>query len=160
MSAAPDSTSTDLRRDNADLRRQLAELTADRDEALAAQTAMAEVLGVINASSGDLARIFDAILTKATGLGEAIYGTLCTFDGERFRPAAIHSDRQFADWLRQRSPIFPLPHSPFERIVQGERFVHIADTETDSSASTLVAAWRRRHRSTPAKRQPARRETG
>src|SRR5262249_32838113 len=42
------------------------------------------------------------------------------------------SDRQFADWLRQRSPLVPLPDSPFERIVQGERFVHIADTEKDS----------------------------
>ena len=90
------------------------------------------MLQVINSSPGDLAPVFDTILTKATGLSEAIYGTLCTFDGEHFHPAAIHSDRQFADWLRQRSPLLPLPDSPFERIVQGERVVHIADTEKDS----------------------------
>jgi len=109
-----------------------ARLIIETREALEQQTATAEVLQVINSSPGDLAPVFDTILTKATGLSEAIYGTLCTFDGEHFHPAAIHSDRQFADWLRQRSPLLPQPDSPFERIVQGERFVHIADTEKDS----------------------------
>jgi GAF domain-containing protein len=132
MGAAPDSKLADLRQIIADQQRQIAERTAERDEALAREAAMAEVLGVINSSTGALARIFEAILTKATGLCEAIYGTLCTFDGECFLPAAIHGDPQFADWLRQHSPLAPKPHSPFERIVQGERFVHIADTEKDS----------------------------
>jgi class 3 adenylate cyclase len=127
MGAAPD-----LQQTNDDLRRQLAERTAERDEALAREAAMAEVLGVINSSSGNLAPVFEMILTKATGLGEAIYGMLSTFDGERFHPVAIRSDPPFADWLRQRSPMLPRPGSPFEHIVQGERFVRIADTEKDS----------------------------
>jgi class 3 adenylate cyclase len=109
-----------------------ARLLTETREALKQQTATAEVLQVINSAPGDLAPVFDTILTKAAELCEAIYGALFTFDGECFHPTAIHSDQQFADWLHQRSPILPQPGSPFERIAQGERFVHIADTEEDS----------------------------
>jgi hypothetical protein len=52
MSAAPDRTLTDLQRTIDDLRRQLAERAAECDKALARETAMAEMLGVINLSSG------------------------------------------------------------------------------------------------------------
>jgi hypothetical protein len=55
MSAAPDMTLADLQQANADLQRQLAERSAERDEGLAREGAMAEVLGVINSSSGGLA---------------------------------------------------------------------------------------------------------
>jgi PAS domain S-box-containing protein len=109
-----------------------ARLITETREALQQQTATAEVLQVINSSPGDLAPIFDALLEKATGLCEAVYGILCTYDGERFHPSAIRSDPQFAGWLRARSPILPRPGSPFDRIVRGERCVRIADTEVDS----------------------------
>ncbi len=128
MSAVPD---TDLQQANDNLRRQLAERTAERDEALAREAAIAEVLGLINTASDDLAAVFDAILAKATGLCQAAYGILSTYDGERFHPVAIHSDPPFAEWLRRQGPILPRAGSPFEGIVRGKPFVQIADTEKD-----------------------------
>ena len=106
----------ELEREVAALRGQLADCAAERDEALAQQTANTEVLQVINASPGDLAPVFGAILEKATTLCDAKFGLLQLYDsgsgGFRFAagrdlPAAV------VDYFRQResagNPIRPLP---------------------------------------------------
>jgi GAF domain-containing protein len=129
MSTIPDSTLTDSERLIADLQRQLAECRAERDEALAQQTATAEVLQVINSSPGDLALVFDAILEKAHRMCSVARGALALYDGESFRAVAIHGyPEEVAAEIRRPygANVF------FQRIVDGDRYVQIPDFQAAS----------------------------
>ena len=111
MSPAPDSTLADPQQIIADLQRQLAERTAERDEASAQQTAAAEVLGVINSSPGDLKPVFEALLEKAMQLCGAAFGNLDTYDGESFhRAAELGVPAAFAEFRRQNPPVTSRRH--------------------------------------------------
>jgi GAF domain-containing protein len=150
MRATPDSTLTNPEQRIADLERQLAERTAERDEAerqlaektiernetIAQQIATAEVLQVINASPGDLAPVFGAILEKAAHLCEAPFGLLRPWDGERFHFGAVYGDAKFGDWLRQLGPRPASAATPLGRIKAGERVLQIADAQNDAGFST------------------------
>ncbi len=128
----PDDTQVDLKQTIAELRRELGARTTERDEALARETAMAEVLGVINSSPGDLAPVFDTILEKAVGLCEAAFGQLATYDGEFFRFMAVRGEAPFVEEQRARGPLPPSFGVTWPRIVRGEGVVHIADAiDTD-----------------------------
>ena len=141
MSPTPDSTLVDPQQIVANLRRELDECRAERDkaqrkldektseldEALAQQTATAEVLQVINSSPGDLAPVFDSMLEKARTLCGAAHGILVVRDGEEFRPVAIHGEPRFVEGWRQLGSMRAPEGGVAERFMHGERVVHVTD---------------------------------
>ena len=111
MCPTPDSTLADPHQISADLQRQLAECRAERDEALARETAMAEVLQVIKSSPGDRTSVFEAILEKARILCGADHGSLSLYDGDKFCGVAITTrSQELADRMRQGFLLSDFPY--------------------------------------------------
>ncbi|HWE79142.1 MAG TPA: PAS-domain containing protein, partial [Pseudolabrys sp.] len=108
-------------------------LITETQEALDQQTATAEVLGVINASPGDLAPVFDAVLEKATKQCNASFGVLLTYDGERFDLAALHNAPPAYAAFMTDSPPQPGPETAMGRILRGERVVRIEDARNSEA---------------------------
>jgi signal transduction histidine kinase len=126
----PGQVLAELRRTVERLTGELRARTTERDEALARETAIGEVLQVINGSPGDLGSVFDAMLEKATKLAEASFGMLMIYDGDSFRTVALHNVPQaYAEYLR--TPIRPGPRNGLGRLLSGDRVVHIADITAD-----------------------------
>jgi GAF domain-containing protein len=110
-----------------------ARLITETREALEQQTATAEVLQVINASPGDLAPVFDAMLDKALRLCEAAFGFLATYDGHRFERGA---ERAVPDALAKyfRAGMDqPRPGDAHWRILAGEDLIHNLDQMDDDA---------------------------
>ena len=105
----------------------LSQRTTDLTEALEQQTATSDVLKVISSSPSDLQPVFDTMLANATRLCEATHGHVWTFDGEQMYAVAVRGDAPFVKWLQDHNPVWPIPGSAAERIVRGERFVHVSD---------------------------------
>jgi GAF domain-containing protein/signal transduction histidine kinase len=108
-----------------------ARLIDEQREALEQQTATAEVLQVINASPGDVAPVFDAMLDKAVRLCDAAFGMLSLFDGTRFHFVA--TSRGAPMLSPEKGSLVPEPGSALDRMAKGERVVHILDVaDTDA----------------------------
>jgi PAS domain S-box-containing protein len=110
-----------------------ARLLSEQQEALEQQTATADVLRVINASPGDLAPVFDAMLDKALRLCGAAFGCLWTYDGERVHAVALRgAPPAFAEFLT-RVPHAVGSDNAHGRLLRGEQVVHIADVADDEA---------------------------
>jgi len=110
-------------------------LIAETQEALEQQTATAEVLQVINASPGDLAPVFEALLEKATQVCDAAYGIMNTYDGERFHTAAVHRFPPAMAEVFWKDTPQPGPHSSLTLMVQGKDVVRVDDLTAGAGAS-------------------------
>src|SRR5438045_9794808 len=105
-----------------------ARLIVETQEALEQQTATAEVLQVINESSGDLAPVFDAMLDKGMQLCRAAFGVLQTYDGQAWRTVATRGvPTAYAEFRRNNPPAYSHPGTAPARLLAGERVVHIVD---------------------------------
>ncbi|HUK08512.1 MAG TPA: GAF domain-containing protein, partial [Stellaceae bacterium] len=103
-----------------------ARLINETREALEQQTATAEVLQVINSSPGNLMPVFDAMLERAMRLCGAIHGTLTIYENDHFQCVASHGlPSELAEVLSV--PRRAAPDSPQDRLLRGERLVHISD---------------------------------
>jgi GAF domain-containing protein len=115
-------------------------------ESLDQQTAAADVLRVINSSSGDLEPVFHAILEKAVRICDANFGILQFYQDGTFRLGAMHNaPPAFAEALAQRGPLKPGPLALMSRVVATKQLVHVSDytdepayKQRDPSAVRLV----------------------
>jgi adenylate cyclase len=143
MMTTPDSASVDLKQENANLRHELAKARAERDESEAQKAAINEMLQVINASLGDLAPVFDAMIERAVRLCDAAHGVLRTFDGKFFHLVATHGEANAMEDLKNLGAISLASVRADDMlgpIVHGKSVVHIADVrETDTHRNNPLA---------------------
>jgi hypothetical protein len=90
---------------------EIARLPRELSEERKQRTATSEVLHLLSGSHGDLNRLFDTILTNATKLCQANFGSLFLCEADAFRIVAQHNaPRAFAE-LRRREPLVRGPSS-------------------------------------------------
>jgi GAF domain-containing protein len=97
-------------------------------ESLQEQTATAEVLQVINSSSGDLEPVFAAMLEKAVHICEAKFGVLYRYDDAGFEPAALsNAPPAYANFVWSRGQFFPQTGNGLDRLLRTKAVIHSVD---------------------------------
>jgi two-component system, NtrC family, sensor kinase len=86
-----DEAAAHLQQTVAALQRELDKCTAERDEALARQSATSEILSVISRSPTDIQPVFDAIVGSAARVCEAEFSAVARFENGLLHLVAGHS---------------------------------------------------------------------
>ena len=111
---------------SADLKDQLDHRTQQLKEALEQQVAISELLQAINASRGDVAPVFEAILDKAHSHCGAALGSLGLIEGETWRAVVTHGyPAPLTEQLRQGTRIRDNPI--LRPLLDGARIVQLTD---------------------------------
>ena len=114
--------------ENTRLLSELRERTDDLTEALEQQTATSEVLKVISSSPGELEPVFQAMLSNATRVCSATYGTMYLCEADGFRTVALHnSPTAYAEVRRREGLVRPPPDSPLGSVALTKKVAHITD---------------------------------
>src|SRR5262249_10840174 len=104
--------------------------TRELSESLEQQT------DVISSSPGELEAVFQTILSNATRLCEAKFGTLYRYDGGAFYPVTFHQvPSSFAEFLRQRGSFVPPAQTPLDRLLSTGKVIRTADDSTEETPS-------------------------
>jgi GAF domain len=112
---------------------ELAEAQKHLAEALEQQTATSEVLQIISSSSGELEPVFQAMLSNATSICKAKFGTLWLCEGDAFRAVALHNaPPAYAEARRREFRLRPPPNTALGRVASTKQVVHVADIRTHS----------------------------
>ena len=102
-------------------------------ETLEQWTATSEVLGVISSSPGDLKPVFETLLTNATRLCEAKFGTLYLCEGGKLRFAAAHGVPPAFAEARATGPFTPDPDSGLGKAFTTKQAAQVADLAATQS---------------------------
>src|SRR5262249_47432131 len=105
----------------------VARLNRERDEALEQQAAASEVLRVISNSPGDVESVFQTILTNATRICEAQFGTVFRYDGRGLVLAAWDGVPPKYLELLQSRPIPVDEGTATGRAAKTGRVIHLTD---------------------------------
>jgi signal transduction histidine kinase/CheY-like chemotaxis protein len=98
-------------------------------DALARQTATADILRVISISPTDVRPVFDAIVETALRLLPSTYVILLRRDGNGYRRAAVATRDRRPGWLERQPEVVPIdPAANFpSRVFVGKSMLHIPD---------------------------------
>jgi GAF domain-containing protein len=124
----------------AGLQEQLEQKTRELNEALEQQAATAEVLGVINASRGDLQPVFEAMVEKARRLCQADAGHLALPIGDDYRSVAVAAMSPEMEVLIGSVSYAPGRGTAIGRALAERRPVQISDIGTDNEHVARLAA--------------------
>jgi GAF domain-containing protein len=115
----------------AKLKKQLEERTRALAEALEQQVATSEVLKIISSSPGELEPVFEAILSNATRICDAKFGTLYLCEGDAFRLGAMYNAPRAYEQLRRSEPVIhpstPAVYAILGRLTESKATIQIAD---------------------------------